>query len=255
MQLIDTVLAIGIFIQLTKLSDLLIREHQKKKVQSVLESFTLKLEYTKPLTWFSRILEGRWVKIILSIITTGAMGSIFIHSLWDSIDELFNLDIDLAELLGMILGLILGIGLFSFITWLSLKLYGLKLLNWLIKDKKGYLFVLKFLTIFAVQLFVVLFLVMMYVFSDGKEEIYDQVFILLFAVTFLTGILSTSFVINYVGFVILAYQIILFFLFCVFSLTKWLLWRIVEYNNGAVAGISLILTVALGIISILIKIL
>lgn len=246
MQIIDLALALGILTQITKLGDLLFRENQKKAIQDKTELLTLKLEYAKPLDWFFSIFEKKKLRIILIIVSLlpAALMSLQFYSIGNEADS------------GRILLFtVLSSAVLLIPTWLGFKYYGLKILNWMTKGKKWLVFISRYLAfVFGFVLAIMPFQLIILIPIFNEQEPNMVFYIIYSSVMILSGAMMVWWVITVAGYFFIAYRLVLFVLEYCFKATTWLLWRIIEYNKGVIAAVTLIITVLLGIVSLVTKI-
>src|ERR1700730_18588842 len=61
---------LGLLMQLTKLSDLLFRKHQKQAIQDTFDILTLKLDRANPVRYFYLIFDNRTIRFFLWLIAS-----------------------------------------------------------------------------------------------------------------------------------------------------------------------------------------
>ena len=130
--IVDTLFIIALLTQILKISDLVFREHQKKKIQDTIENFTLAISYINPINWFRYIFEKkvlRWVLIFIAIITIG----IDFISEYDSFPLKYNYEITFAHksVNAVVPAVFISLLL---VTFLGFKLYGFKIIKWIFQN-------------------------------------------------------------------------------------------------------------------------
>jgi hypothetical protein len=263
---IDVLTLIGIVLNLVKATDLILRPHQQRWVQAKFESLTLLLEYTRPLRWFAGLSQASLIFIVYAL--TGAyvafrMGRIidwlghFIPPLAGSREPPFG-----AYVFGIVVMLIVG---FS-------KYRSAEAMEWIIHGDHStraphetihpFLFVLRFLWI-TLRFCFSFVLVDLFVYGTMSIVLTKRISLIpyssfdyrLFRIALFSGMfyLFSLLAIVPVCTLISGITIVLFILEILLKVSRAVCWRIVEYNKGVVAAITLILTVALGALDIYLK--
>jgi len=222
---LDLAFTLGLMIQFTKLADLLLRPHQQAWVQRVAESIALNLEYLRPLGWYPAIAKLRWLRAIGSLVIYFTLILNFVMSgradLGQGSDPLFNM---IIFLIGVIL---------------VFRRYGLWFTDWLFLSNEPLIFLRRYLL--AVIIHPVCRLVIL-----GAALLMEPSAPLL-----LIGVLVETFtplwaIALFVGPVVLFLWMTLVTLSGAIATLRFVTWRIVEYNKGAWAAISLLVTVGFG---------
>lgn len=240
MQWINGALLIGILVQFTKLGDLLISDKQKQFIQEKIEWLILKIEYSGLLDQFYRIIEKkRFRKIIntLLVFINGICVCYFFFMLLGDMSE------DNQSFQGENLTIAIGFTLLvSLIAWKAFQMYGFRILSWMFRKGRWGVFFARFL-LFVVITNIPLMLLLIY----DRYNFYP----ILIALLLFSGVLLVWFSISWLGTFLALYFLALTLLKFLLNILRWLLWRISEYNKGAVAAITLLITVVLGIVKVL----
>ena len=56
-----------------------------------------------------------------------------------------------------------------------------------------------------------------------------------------------------VGAIIILYHLLLSIVVIMIKITRWLVWRIAQYNKGALAAMTLIITLIIGVVELVIR--
>lgn len=241
----DIAFALGVFTQLMKIADWILRPKQQNWVRDLCDSITLRLEYTKPLTWFRNVQQHRTQYLVIS----GA-SVIFLLLLYSKFQVVQN-----SASIATFLLLWCIPTAFVFYRW------GTGWIRWLYGDGRFRPFILKYLgfvfggfliicSIFSIQIAVVLPLVfLMNKLDPSGLWLRIVVFFYLLVVVPVAGVLGAWWIVIVSGYFVILMQIILIVLACVVAVLRAIAWRVVEYNKGPVAALSLLLTTACGFIA------
>jgi hypothetical protein len=237
---LDTAFFVGLLIQLTKLSDLIFRENQKKFVQDKLETWTLRMENVRPAKYFFIIFNNKirrlfllFLPIVISIRTFFNVLNVF--------DSLFHY--------------FFAFGLSLIAIYFTFELYGMRIVKWMTKDN-FINFSGRYLIMIAPAFCVIYFhsdldQMFEYIFFNNASKISNS-FISVICIIILVGTIGFWEVIFVYGCIVILFQLVIWILEIFIRASRFILWRIVEYNKGAVAAISLIITVILGVLDFII---
>src|SRR6266849_4462101 len=129
---LDTLLALGIVVNIVKGGDLLLRPHQQRKVQSFFEDVTLKLESLRPIEWLKPLTSERGQRRLL-LVGIGEfillLGVVISRQIWAGE---FRVVGSFAVLLNSG-ALLLSVLTLPFVTSLG----GPKLMRWLLGDMRA----------------------------------------------------------------------------------------------------------------------
>lgn len=237
----DIAFALGVLVQLTKLTDLLMRPHQQRWIQRSAEMITLRLAYLKPLQLYPRLVKKKSALVFvvvleLVLVVTIVLGSMHELFLGDRHPTGWNY---FATILGSIALLI--------VAPLALVRYLNQVMDWLFSRDRFVSFLVRFIALAIAGYVVCSGLVTFY----GATIVESETplgpimgLLLLFVGTTLFLTLAA------LGTTIILLQIILTVTTIFVGGVRFLAWRIVEYNKGAWAAISLLLTILVGIVDI-----
>jgi hypothetical protein len=250
MSLLDFSLLVAVLVQVTKITDLLLRPHQQRWVQHYFENLALKLSYAQPLTWFGHLVTMPRMHLVMTLCAAAvaiAYPAYIIlvyeteHELTDSWSPTLLFLIYLANTIAVnkrfgksltrwlfgsgewktficryVLGTLLGLGLVTFLG-------GLALLPIWITGSGHFQFVPTESVANALLLLLMLPTTAVYVF---------------FAAGFVTGYLA------------MLVQLVLMIMRIILPVGQAIVWRIVEYNKGAWAALTLCVTFVLALVDI-----
>jgi hypothetical protein len=238
-------------IQAVKVSDLIFTKKQKKVIQDKFEKFTFYLDDLRPQEFFKKIfIEKLWRALAALIMYSIVILSAF--NFFPEIDVTYYNDF----LIG-ILGLLIGYSVFLALVESGFKVYGFDLIAWLSKGSFRSFLGRYFLTLIAGLVIPGLVYLIMELLSPfvNKYLLLDGLLFLIFlcCAVILFCIIPTLVVIGIFGVVVISIRIVTLLTLLIIYLLKGICWRIVEYNNGAVAALTLIITFVLGILEAYIK--
>lgn len=240
----DTLLLIGILMNLVKGGDLLLRQHQKDWLQDHFEAFTLRLDDVRPVSWFGALSRPRpaviWsicsaLLVLVSPIQALGGALAFLLDLW--IMSLRSLSVlDLPSLMALRVGLLVAVPVSVVCLWKVCP----RLVRKLVGSGKtgpffGRLLALYFLSVAIFSAFL------------GASRLADKVVIVQFILAALWPLLFPLFVLNAAGLLMVTLLFCLWILRPLFVVLKGICWRIAEYDRGVFAAFLLIATIALGI--------
>lgn len=253
MNLLDLGLLIGVLLQFGKASDLLLSNAQKKAVQEYCEDFALKIDDARPIEVFWRIYSERRIKILLAICAMVLVGFV----VWNSYTESSQTEGLVGTKLFAYFGFVV---LFLSATTICVDyLYGKRLSTWLyghtnfLKYLKRYLLVVFGFAALLQPLVVFILFGLDSVLAMREHSPVASHSILLLAVLYMLPVLLFStywWALTVTGYVLIASQLILSIAQLILWFWRALMWRIVEFNKGAWAAITLLVTIALGITKI-----
>jgi len=258
---VNTLLLIGILSNLVKGGDLILREHQKKRVQSFCETATLMLEELKPLRWFSHLTTPHaitWLLIIgsieLAVIAAWALVTQHIqgpsHRAFTSV-----------EIVAQTTAIALSIASIPYIV----RNIGPRTMHWLFGGGRISTFIRRYAkfvfsgyAIGIVYIFVLLLLVWLVSGSRSLFEAFDSSFdegnwVYVAGCLLLWPAFTLFWIVMQVGGLV-AWCILIFFLLeAALKFLRGFAWRVVEYSKGAFAALILVVTVLLGFASLYLK--
>ena len=243
-QIIDIALIISILVQLTKFSDFIFSEKQKKIFQNKAEDFTLRLSELNPQRYMQLVFQERFSRnfaLAIAYAILFAFSGALIYALSEN-GKVVRFK-SVSEVIG-------GTFIICLTGAIGFKIYGFRLLNWLLR-RKFWFFVLRWYLLSLVMNILIILISGIVIGEDfgiHKTVQYSVLWLII-----LSGFGVISYVLLLYGMVVILYQIILFIIIILVKFSKWFAWRVAEYNKGAIAAISLVLTIALGIIDIIIK--
>lgn len=231
---LDVAVIIGLLVSFTKGADLLLRPHQQKTVQNFFETLTLKLSDAKAIEpALMRIKSASRLRLILWMSTI--MGLIGFLSTLEFLNKyLYDFVLSYGIITILIWAIICFIaGWISACISLDISEYWIR---WYLSAKTWKQLLWK--TLFAFQHLVFFSLLSV---LPGFERI-----------------ISYGIIIQLSGFLTIAYCVTIFFtvvtdLELMIRFGRSITWRIVEYNKGAYAALTLILTIILGIVDLYFK--
>ena len=232
---VDSLLIVGIFLNLVKAGDLILRPHQVRYFQDRFEHLTLWLDFTKPLKALKTLTgeEGR-----LGLLVLGYVPSIIVFALLQAYQPPNELGVTLITYLnfGMLILLIKS---------------GLATTGWLFGDGRLRSFLKRFALASVVEFAALGSLgLSVYVLSErsnGLLWLYWLLFLVVVGLVLLNLVSSTIWLACFLT--ILASSILLV-LELILKFVRGIAWRIVEHNKGAFAAVILITTIALGFVDL-----
>ncbi len=246
--ILNTAFILGLIVQLTKLSDLIFRQHQKKKIQDWFETLTLRLENSQPAKYFYNIFQKKVIRgfliffaLIYAVLPIYAISFATSHSN----DNLKYENDLLLYLIGFGLSLIILL-----CTYLGFRLYGLRLLTWQIQGTFTK-FAIKYLLI-GIPFIMPSIFQRVIIFNSNSPDIWI-IFTIFSGILIITGVAGVWWTLSFYGFIVIVFRIIIFLLEIFLKISRMILWRIIEYNKGAVAAITLIVTVLIGLLNLIYK--
>jgi len=235
-RLLDLLTTVGILINVAKGGDLLLREHQRKFVQSKAKSVAEYLDKLRPLNWFGKLTTSKTTKILLALLSmilylgySLRQGGTYVapEELWRKIVFFLVMGFTVCVMLALF-----GYYFYSYVTY--------PVVGWLLKDNNVRLFLLRF------SIITVAYLAFTCITKDHAYTAFWKVF--LYAMLFVSLVLAW-----YAGAIILSLMIMIMIAQFLVFLMRALIWRIVEYNRGAWAAIVLIITIILGAVELLLR--
>lgn len=274
---IEVLLIIGIFVNLIKGADLVLRPHQQKWLQLKCDSLALWLDYTRPLKWYEAKQGGKKLLIIFDWL----FGSIlFLGGYWLERKRIY-LVLAAAFSLLVVNGIRTVSNEVKFQEWLIKHItmehypihspfdYFLKLNRWIEIRVNQWLFksdsisdyllrplVVCLLGVFSVASMLgilrLLFYFRVHFFSTSSSSeatpLFYPVAMLCGGLAVLIGMLTFEIIPTAIGCVfILAFTLLLLSLESLLQVGRAIVWRIAEYSKGAFAAILLLVTVLLGV--------
>jgi hypothetical protein len=215
----STAFIIALFVQIIKGSGLLFRKHQIKYIQDRFEILVLKLEYFNTKEFCVKYLYTIKVLITSYILSTAVLGYYSIHYL--------NLNFNLFKIIIIALD-----GIFSFSLFWALIYFQTDRDNDSKSDRNWGLPLL-----FIEGILLILVSACIIFFTNHSS--------LINAMIRVDIIFACSYIIT-----LLLFYLLLFFATTLLKVMRRIVWRIVEYNKGVVAAISLIITIILGIVAL-----
>jgi hypothetical protein len=242
----DLPLTLAILIQLTKLSDFILRKHQQDWVNQFCNSVALHLDEIKPLTWFKMVRSSAVQKVLVGV-------SIIFFSLISALAFAATIfgraaESDYAWIIN-VSGVISLVGnIFVLFKWgpsVVDDIFFEDSFSAFLKTWREFLWS-KYRVIIPVSLFLALVLPFL-AFGALGENWLSWLIILIPQLTF-SIYQSLAFMGIWSGLIVIFAQFILYCLSFLVVIFRAIAWRVVEYNKGAWAALTLIVTVALGVL-------
>jgi len=229
----DVAVAVGVLVQATKLADWILRPKQQEWVRDIFDSITLRLDEAKPLRWF-RLIERRSIQY--SLVCTSAAAAIKIGLggyfkgrtgwTWNDLKTCLVLFVP---------------PFFIFYWWghaIIGRIYG--------KGQFGP-FVIKYVAFVLTSVLagglVLLLLYMTALVMPSSWSLGTRIDIAFAIMALLGWVIIVSWIITVSGLFAITAQLILIVLAGLLIPLRAVAWRIVEYNKGPWAAISLLVTV------------
>jgi len=271
---IDIVFAVGLLTQFTKLADWILRPKQQEWVKSAFDSNALHLEYMKPLEWcrafyscfLQRILLLSLLLLLIWVVMNPQMSPVN-GTIHDPITlELFIIKtshiVSSADFPTENTFRLLCLVGFVFCTTLILCWLGIPIVEWMYGDGTFHSFVEGYTAFsFIAAIFLI---VQMSVISYSAGPISSLlatphalwvhifikgfIYLVLFALRGITG--ATVVIVYCATFTFLCAFLLLVISSCLLPIIRAVVWRIVEYNKGPWAALSLLMTVAIGLLDL-----
>lgn len=259
MTILDLVLIIGILTNVVKGADLILRPHQQKWINDKFESLTLWLDYAKPLKWFSNLATSRGQIILILIGSLELVAVAIIVLLFKRNDN-----VPRSERLTQILVLVISLLCIPVIV----KRIGPKVTSWLFGDAKILRFLMRYILLIIggyiiLGLYQAVVMIFIWLFSSRKSyfDFMDATLdsnswehsAYLISIMALWPFFTFFWILIQVGGIVLWAAVILFLLEVLLKIGRGIAWRITEYNKGAYAALTLILTIFIGIVDLYLK--
>jgi hypothetical protein len=258
---LDAVFIIGLLVNVVKLADLILRPHQQKRLQEWCEGMTVRLEDLKPLGWFQILGTAKASRILLFIGFLEFFVVALLAGLAPSHGDRISTDIRIVQGLAILLS-------FASMPYI-LRRAGPRMMTWLFANQKPWIFVRRYAisVVFGlVALFLyqgLLWLLLWIIFHnqtslgdffDGIDNSRSPARWGLMAGLLLCWPFFTFFWIAIqVGALALWCVVILAIAEGILKLARAIAWRLVEYNKGVFAALTLIATAAVGIADLIVK--
>jgi hypothetical protein len=253
---------VGILSNLVKGGDLILREHQKMRVQSFCETATLRLEELKPLRWFVHLTTphaNMWLLVIGGI----EIAALYVYSLIMMRREPSFGTLTGIEIVMQVIAIALSVASIPYI----IRKIGPRTMRWLFGDGRIPIFIRRYvkfvLSGYAIGFILLsIFFLSVWLVSGSKslveafvdEPSFDQGGWVYVAGSLLVGPFLTFFVIVFQVGGLVGWCILTFFLLEIaLKLLRGFAWRVVEYSKGAFAALILLFTVLLGFVSLYLK--
>jgi hypothetical protein len=242
MKELDILFAIGILIQIIKLSDFILRPHQQVWIQSRFEILTLHLSYLRPLHLYKHIAMKKYIKffilaiesVVVLIIIMGSMKMIFLEHRTLVFSNYW------ATILGSLLLMLF--------TWIGFKIYLGPFCDWLFLHEHffGFFtrFVIAFLVGYSLSFTSIILIGVMRVESSNPIVGSTIAEALAFSIVTFWETLTA------LGLIVIILELLLLLVNAAIFIFRYISWRIVEYQKGAWAAIILLITFAIGILDI-----
>lgn len=265
--MLDVALIVALMVQATKLSDFVFTEKQKKSIQNKVEDWTLYLEDLNPRKYFLIIFRKKIARFfaigialcILIMLLFFASKNIYNGDEESSFDNFKEIEVNGTQIevklkftdfllqyktvfLTVLISLILG-------QFLAFKLFGFKILEWMLAQgfadlsKKLVLILLSWICITWATFSI----------TDLTDKISSNYWLADVLLLVLLCFVAVGYTISFYGLLVMFYKLLIEILLMVLKFLRWLCWRIVDYNKGAIAAITLIITVVLGVIEVIFK--
>lgn len=253
---IDFIIHISFFlsliIQLTSLGDFLILEKDQKKIQNGIELIALKLQYINPLEWYDLLIKKKTIKIGTNIIIfLSSFNSLLINI---AKNQLTNINLIIASI---ILSILASILIFIYIFFFY-KRKSLKMIEYIYSEGNFKRFLMRYLLYILYFLLLFLFILTLEIVYKSLIQAFSnyEIYISLGVLSILLFLLG-RFILLYsliiIGFIICIYKILILLLTLVIKIISFFVWKVAIYNNGVLAGITLLVTLFLGIIELYLK--
>jgi len=240
----DFAFGLGMLVQLTKLTDMILRPHQQEWIQSSAEAITLHLAYFKPMKWYSRLVRKKPAIFFVIIVEMALVLTIVLSSM----HELFFADRHptgenyFATIFGsMVLLALAPIALASYLN---------QAMDWLFLHNHFLSFLIRFIPLAALN-YLACFGLFIFHGAVIVENGTSHAPIISLALLF-TGV-SIFWTLLALGITVVLLEVILTLCTMLVGAIRFLAWRVVEYNKGAWAAISLLLTTIIGLVDIFLR--
>jgi hypothetical protein len=277
-QTIEILFIVGVFVNLIKGADLILRPHQSAWIQDRFDSFALWLDFTRPLDWYAKRHGAKKIFLILLSLTVAVFFSIF----YISERQLIYLIFPIAFLFPLVWAIRLIRNKERFQAWeesqsdrprtdaipiksLNQLHYRLNapLQNWLFRSSTAGDYLVRPLVVFIVGAFWIAlwpsYVLGMFTLMDLMRPLMPlhgwkmlMWFLPLGSLLAIGMILITIFMVEpavtgIVCLVLCGTTVLMLLTEGILKVVRGTVWRIAEYNKGAFAAIALIVTVALGL--------
>lgn len=245
-----TATTIGTIIQILKLGDLILRPHQRHWLQDKLETLALGLADVHPLNWYGKAINSRGVFLIESAVAVTFFAvALLVYTLPPPLAPITTADRSLAFLLQ------------AEIALLVLSRYGTGLRSWVFSQGTFWTFVRRYFVLMTggtLALLLGLGIVWTYLMLI-QTRVHSHEARTLLAIPALLmmcpilGAVSLWWIAIVTGHVIVAVRFGTLFAAFLIRIVTGIAWRIVEFDKGAWAALTLIATVLSGILGIYIR--
>ncbi|MCW3106136.1 MAG: hypothetical protein JWQ09_642 [Segetibacter sp.] len=252
---LDIAFVLGLITQSTKLGELILLPKQQEKLQNKVELLALRIDAINPLNWY-KIIKDKTAIGVITIIFAGILNLLTLGVLDTS-------QISSKELIVYASFVVLT----SLSSYYFYKKFGPLLIDYLLANGIFLKFFRRFLLIIlifwvAVTIFFVFIAVILSTVPNLEQNltyIFDKdifsltSFAIIIPVCVLFGLSNFISGFIYVGIIIIIYQLFLIIALFLVKVAKSIVWRVASFNKGAVAAITLIITVAIGIIELVMR--
>lgn len=241
---VDSLLSIGIFANLVKGGDLLLRKGQKEWLQDRFETFTLWLDEVRPVMWFGALCRPRpaavWTTLIVLFllvsptITYGGALALLLD-LWLNTGRNI-LSANKPVYMFLLIGLLVAVPVCVLLLWRACP----RLVRWLVGTGHGGRFFGRLLILYPTSVVIFGFFYAISLFAK-------DIVVIRYTLALVWPSLLPVFVLNASGVTLVSLLVLLWCLRVGVAVLSGLCWRIVEYDKGVFPALLLIATVALGL--------
>jgi hypothetical protein len=251
--MLDTLVIVGVFLSMLNLGEWLLRPHQKKAFEQNMESLTLTLHYTRPISWFSRLGERRFA-LAWTIISALFFFFAGFNMLGGALIFLVETWRNTLAAQSRIIPVIVGNVTQDSVLWVvyayfaitlpvilaTFYLLGQRITTYFSSSGRTALFIGRILGVYAATA-AFAFTAMIGAIYFGRSLWYAFIGIPLLVV------MPIPIVVVEIGLLMISLMLVLAVFEFILKLLRAVCWRIVEYSKGAWAAVIAILTAALGI--------
>lgn len=262
---IEVLLIIGILINLIKGADLILRPYQQKRIQDKFETWVLWFDYTKPFDWYmdkDRVEKLFWIQYvlitptILSLLLLLPFIIAFGWKLWKllTVVSLITLAYLIYTIASAFSALKRGKPLSRtpghILYLIPVPMLELRLTNWLFGGRTYKQHLSRHLTVVAIAFtLAILYFTLRRILLLSMLNL-DVTFWVSFMLDFYINVFL---VFSLTSLFILFLSLFFFIMELLLKVVRAIFWRIVEYNKGAFAAITLLITVVLGLAEFYLK--
>lgn len=242
----------GVLTQFLKLTDFLISKDQQKWIQDQAELIALRVDAVKPLNFYRTLITKRNIKFLTIAYIVSA-------PLFIIVPPFFEIELQTGEQIPFVFACLSGTIAFGYlINWVFQK-HGQSNVEYFYAGGKFQDFFIRYLKSMMRGAAFIIIYSMWYILTPLFPEHWQIVIVILPGVGFIIllfikfGEVLLWYAFQFIGLIICATWLALFVLSTIVALVRGIVWRIATYNKGAMAAITLLITLILGIVELYLR--